>query len=205
MDDKEINEFIINVLEEINPEKSLIDGPGLKTGFTGEVSKFTINMKDIKGNEVKFDDENFTIEVDAPTLTPKFNITKENDTTICVDYLPKITGTYEFEIKCNNNTIPQGKYKIDVNSQANPFKTYYNGDGLKFGKAKKFSKFLMKPKNDLGDLITENEENAEVQVDGPDKIIPKITASKDGYYIDYVPNSPGDYLGKIKNNYFSFC
>jgi filamin len=167
--------FLYDIVEGANPESTSIEGLNNKL-LTGEIAKFIISTKDKNGKERGIE-EDISFEIDSPSIEPKFTISKENDSTLNVEYTPKSTGKMSFEIKCNDNLIPNGKKLINVIPSIDPNKSKLKG--LIKNINLRNNDFKITTKDNSGENITSNE-NLDFEIDGPNKIIPKISLNKDG-------------------------
>ena len=101
--------FEVRVIQTPEPEKVVVQGPGLQDGYLGQQGNFTIETADAGSGTL-------SVNVEGPKGGFKINLSRdpENERTILADYNPQYAGQYIISIQWSNVSVPGSPFIVNI-------------------------------------------------------------------------------------------
>ena len=169
----------------------------------GDAKKLTVASLRTKGWEIN-KPVSFSLNVngargkiDARVSTPggaeePCLIQEMDDEHYGVKFVPKENGIHWINVRFDGMEIPDSPFRVCVGQvNADPGRVFASGEGLSSGETGKPCEFLI-------DTLNAGAGALAVTVDGPAKVVLDCKEVAEGYKVNFVPTTPGDYLVTIK-------
>ncbi|EGC33589.1 hypothetical protein DICPUDRAFT_80660 [Dictyostelium purpureum] len=180
-------------------------GDGLKKGYVGYESKFTIQAYDSKNTKINKGGETFNILIQGQFGDQLYGNVKDNDDgSYTASYIPPRAGGYAIAVYLENTLIADGQPFIsniepatmmEQESKIDPTKCEAFGQGLETGVPGKLSTFTIRAKDSNGRIV-KTPQQFYVFVQGPPgiQIYGDVKNNNDGTYsVTYTPTVSGGY------------
>ena len=101
--------FDVKVVQTPQPDRVLVEGPGIQDGYLGEHGNFTINTADAGSGTL-------SVNVEGPKGGFKINLSRqlENERIILADYNPQHAGQYVIKILWSNVSVPGSPFVVNI-------------------------------------------------------------------------------------------
>jgi len=195
--DKEIKDFPkhVHFKPSASPEKTEVQGPGLKNGQAEKPAVFKITARDPEGHQRTDGGDNFEVHVDGPVkVTPK--IVDNGNGTYDVTYQTAEPGDYKVNVTLDGKPVAHLPVDVHIRPTPSAHNSYADGPGLTKGEVfdNEPAKFTIHAKDPKGNPLTQGGDDFKVDIHGPVPVHPHVVDNNDGTYtVTYDPTEAGDY------------
>jgi len=199
-DDKSIKDMpkMVNCYHAIDPSKCLARGPGVTNGEpkVNQEAPFAVLIKDIHGNTIPIGGHDVKVTVTGPSGPIPVDVKDENNGVYQCKYLPKEPGRHVVDVRVEGKGVKDNPFRIDVNTAADPSKSYAEGPGLHHAFDNRLAKFRVFAKDKDGKPVAGEILDVKVVPKGGGPPV-ELTCNDNGdgtYDVAYMADKPGPYI-----------